>query len=91
MDWTGVDFCFYQLFRLSFWRHPFTAEDPLLSKWCNAKCLRICSDEGTWFPEDEYIFSKFDYNYSFNLHGTWNIPLNAYLLGINIYTAFNSL
>ncbi len=24
---------FYQLFRLSFWRHPFTAEDPLVSKW----------------------------------------------------------
>ncbi len=31
-----VDYCdvFYQL---SFWRHPFTAEDPLVSKWCNAK------------------------------------------------------
>ncbi len=33
--WTGVVWiacgllwCFYQLFRLSFWRHPFTAEDP---------------------------------------------------------------
>ncbi len=26
--------CFYQLFGLSFWRHPFTAEHPLLSKWC---------------------------------------------------------
>ncbi len=41
--WTGVVWitcgllwCFYQLFGLSFWRHPFTAEDPLLSKWCNA-------------------------------------------------------
>ncbi len=22
----------YQLFELSFWRHPFTAEDPLVSK-----------------------------------------------------------
>ncbi len=33
----GLLWCFYQLFGLSFWRHPFTAEDPLMSKWCNAK------------------------------------------------------
>ncbi len=32
---------FYQLFGLSFWRHPFTAEDPLLSKLCNAKYLQL--------------------------------------------------
>ncbi len=31
----------------SFWRHPFTAEDPLVSKWYNAKFLQICSDEET--------------------------------------------
>ncbi len=45
--WTGVVWitcgllwCFYQLFyQLSFWRHPFTAEDPLLSNWCNATFL----------------------------------------------------
>ncbi len=37
--------CFYQLFGLLFWRHPFTAEDPLVSKWCNAKFLQICFDE----------------------------------------------
>ncbi len=42
--------CFIQLFGLSFWRHPFTAEDPLVSKWCNAKLLQICSDEEIdWF------------------------------------------
>ncbi len=35
------------MFLLSFWRHPFTAEDPLLSKWCNAKLFLICSDEKT--------------------------------------------
>ncbi len=33
----GLLVCFYQLFKLSFWRHPFTAEDPLMSKSCNAK------------------------------------------------------
>ncbi len=37
--------CFYQLFGLSFWRHPLTAEDPLVSKWCNAKFLQICFNE----------------------------------------------
>ncbi len=30
---------FYKLFGLSFWRHPFTAEDPLVSKWCKAEFL----------------------------------------------------
>ncbi len=45
--WTGVVWitcrlwCFYQLFGLSFWRHPFTAEHPLLSNWCNATFLQI--------------------------------------------------
>ncbi len=40
--WTGVVWitcgllwCFYQMFGLSFWRHPFTAEHPLLRQWCN--------------------------------------------------------
>ncbi len=37
--------CLYHLFWLSFWRHPFTAEDPLVSKWCKAKFLRISSNE----------------------------------------------
>ncbi len=34
--WTGVVWIivmfFYQLFELSFWWHPFTAEDPIVSK-----------------------------------------------------------
>ncbi len=55
----------------SFWRHPFTAEHPLVSKWCNAKLLHICSHEETCI----YIFNglrmskclyfKFWVNYSF--------------------------
>ncbi len=32
---------FYQMFGLPFWRHPFTAEYPLVSKWCNATFLQI--------------------------------------------------
>ncbi len=52
MDWSWCGLLviivrFYQLFELSFWRHPFTAEDPLVSKWRNAKFLQICSDEET--------------------------------------------
>ncbi len=45
--WTGVVWiicglrCFYQLFGLSFWRHPFTKEHPLVSRWCNATFLQI--------------------------------------------------
>ncbi len=52
--WTGVVWitcgllwCFHQLFGLSFWRHPFTAEHPLLSKWWNDKLHQNCSDEET--------------------------------------------
>ncbi len=39
--------CFYQLFGPSFWRHPFTADYPSVSKWCNATFLQICSDKET--------------------------------------------
>ncbi len=45
--WTGVVWitcgllwCFYQLFGLSFWRHPFTAEHPLLRQWCRDTFLQ---------------------------------------------------
>ncbi len=53
--WTGVMlitygllWCFYQLFRLSFWRHPFTAVDSLPRKILRGPIpLQICSDEET--------------------------------------------
>ncbi len=75
--WTGVVWitcrllwCFYQLFGLSFWRHPFTADDPLLNKWCNATFLQIgLLKKQTYlhlgWPEDEDIF----------IFG-WTIPLS---------------
>ncbi len=34
-------------FGLSFWWHPFTADDPLVSKSCNAIYLHMCSNEET--------------------------------------------
>ncbi len=36
----GLLWCFYQMFKLSFWRHPFIAEDPLENNWCNATFLQ---------------------------------------------------
>ncbi len=30
---------------LTFWQHPFTAEDPVVSKWCSATFLQMCSEE----------------------------------------------
>ncbi len=49
MDWICVEYLWifvisYQLFGLSFWRHPFAAEEPLVSKWRDAILLQICSD-----------------------------------------------
>ncbi len=46
MDWSGVHYLwiivmFLSAVWLSFWRHPFTAEDRLLSKWLNATFLQI--------------------------------------------------
>ncbi len=77
MDWSGVItcgllWCFYQLFGLSFWRHPFTAEDPLVSKWCNAEFLQLFSAVETHlhlgWPEGEYIFSKFSLLWDLSLY-----------------------
>ncbi len=36
LEWCGLLWYFYQLFGLSFWWHPFTADDPLVSKWRDA-------------------------------------------------------
>ncbi len=36
---------FKSAFGLSFWRHPFTEEDPLVSKLSNATFLQMCFDE----------------------------------------------
>ncbi len=47
MDYSWVIEMIYQLFGLSFWRHPFTAKHPLGSKWCNAQYPQFSSDEET--------------------------------------------
>ncbi len=48
LEWCGLLWCFYQLFGLSFWRHPFTAEDPLMSKWCKLMLNFSCSCAAFW-------------------------------------------
>ncbi len=67
LEWCGLLWCFYQLFGLSFWRHPFTAEHPLLRQWCSDTFLQI------WWrnkhlhlewPEGENIFSKYTFGWS---------------------------
>ncbi len=46
----GLLCCFYQLFGLSFWRHPFPAGHPLVSTWCDGKFQSM-------MPEYEYVSS----------------------------------
>ncbi len=55
---------------LLFWRHPFTADDPLVSKWCNAKFLQICSNKEmnsstSWMAWERIHLQQF-FEYSFN-------------------------
>ncbi len=78
--WTGVVWitcgllwCFYQLFGLSFWRHPFTAEHPLVSKWFNATFLQIWWRNAVIYISDGLRMSSFS---KFSFFG-WTIPLNV--------------
>ncbi len=59
--------CFLQInsFVLSFWRHPFTAEDPLASKWCNAKFLQIWWRNKLIYILDGLRVRTFSVNYHF--------------------------
>ncbi len=61
--------CFY-LFGLSFWRHPFTAEDPLVSKWCNANFLQnVLIRKQTSTSWTDWVNSQKIYIFG------WTIPL----------------
>ncbi len=71
MDYLWIIVMFLSGVGLSFWRHPFTAEDPLESKWCIAKFLQIFTDKKKThqhfgWHQDEYIF----------IFG-WTIPLTT--------------
>ncbi len=74
----GLLWCFFQLFGLSFWRHPFTAEHPLVSKWCNAKFLQICSDNKQIYFLNGLRISTFSANFHFWVNYSFNVNLKLY-------------
>ncbi len=65
VNWWSGEVCiivmFYQLFGLSFWRHPFTAEHPLLSKWRNPTFVQICSQLETKYLLDLMRVNTFSF------------------------------
>ncbi len=72
--WTGVVWIivmFHQMFGLSFWRHPFTAEHPLLRHWCRDTFLQ------TWW-RNKLILISYGLSmstFSANVIFWWTIPL----------------
>ncbi len=62
---------------LSFWRHPFTAGDPLVSKLYNTVFLRIYSNEETKSSTSWMAWGWVHFQQIF-IFG-WNIPLNFVL------------
>ncbi len=86
--WTGVVWSTCDVLSadwLSFWRHPFTAEHPLMSKWCNATFLQISSNEEvnsfillkTWSFAHQGCTSKNRYigKYYYNLKYIFNFNI----------------
>ncbi len=80
----GLLWCFYQLFGLSFWRHPFTAEHPLLRHWCRDTFLQ------TWWRNKLiYILDGLSVGtFLANLIFGWIIPLSRPLLHNILMHAF---
>ncbi len=82
LKWCGLLWCFYQLFGLSFWRHPFTAEHPLLRQWDTDEVLQIWWRKKLIYISDGLRESKylanvhFWVNYSFKytseVNHSWN-------------------
>ncbi len=99
--WTGVVWitcgllwCFYQLFGLSFWRHPFTADDPLLSKWWNASFLQIWWRNTLIHILDGLRVSTFSANFHFWVNfifNTSNMQLRYVLFYSHLSFIFLSL
>ncbi len=77
LEWCGLLWCFYQLFGLSFWRHPFTAEDPLLSKWWNATFLKIWWRNKIIYFLNGLRLSTFSLNFHFWVSYSSGTPLKS--------------
>ncbi len=77
LEWCGLLWCFISCLDSFFWRHPFTAEDPLVSKWCNATFLQICYDEKANFSSKLSFLGKLFLQWSVLKYGeamfaTWH-------------------
>ncbi len=72
--------CIYQLVELPFWRHPFTAEDPLVKKWYNAKFLQIKNK--LIYIADGLRVKKFSASVHFGVKYSFN-----YIKGIELWIA----
>ncbi len=71
---------FYQLLARSFSRHPFTAEDPLVSRWSNATFLQIYSDEETLiFILDGLRVSKLSAHFHFLMGYSFEHTIEIYM------------
>ncbi len=73
--------CFYQLFGHSFWRHPFTAEDPLVSKRFNDKFLQIYSSEETKSSTSWMVWLYFQHIFI----SVWTVPLSHWHTGCLLF------
>ncbi len=57
-----------------FWRHPFTAECPLVRKWCNAQFLQTCWSNAethsttSWIAWELIVSVNFDLKFQQNFH-----------------------
>ncbi len=80
----GLLWCFYQLFGLSFWRHPFTAEHPLLRHWCSDTFLHTWWRNKLIYILDGLSVGTFLANFIFG----WIIPLSRPLLHKILMHAF---
>ncbi len=70
MDCSGVDYLWIIVI-LSFWRHPFTADDPLVSKWWNTIFLR-CRNRLICSPNSSSSWMTWGW-VNFRLSKGWNI------------------
>ncbi len=93
--WTlfdGLIICvifFYQLFQLSFWRHPFTAMYPLESKCWNVKFLQIYSNkEKLIYILDSLRVSAFSANFHFWVNYSTNREDYQWIMTENVSHSF---
>ncbi len=73
LEWCGLLWGLYQLFGLSFWRHPFTAEDPLLRQWCRDTFLQIWWRNKLIYILDNLRVSTFSANFHFGVNNSFNL------------------